>query len=107
METGIKYISWSAYAKKETTHLIYDWVATRHILEVWGTKKDLLSPHCTEPQPAQPALYTLYRLHYYHSKTNTVKKITVHTNLLIFLSHMTIFWDSAQYWLIPLFCVGS
>jgi hypothetical protein len=74
METGIKYISWSAYAKKETTHLIYGWVETRHILEVWGTKKDFLSLHCTEPQPTQPALYTLYRLHITTQKPTQQRK---------------------------------
>ena len=69
--------------------------------------KNLLSPHCIEPQPDQQATYALYRLHYYPSNTNTVKKITVSTNLFIFLSHMTIFWDTVQYWFIPLFCGGS
>jgi len=69
-----------------------------------GEHKNLLSLHCIEPQPAQPAIYTLYRLHYYHSNTNTVKKIIVNTNLFIFLSHMTIFWDTLKYCFIPLFC---
>jgi hypothetical protein len=59
-----------------------------------GEHKNLLSLHCIEPQPAQPTIYALYRLHYYPSNTNTVKKITVSTNLFILLSHMTIFWDT-------------
>jgi hypothetical protein len=71
----------------ETTHWIYGWVATRHILKFGETQKSLVPPlHWT---PACPAS-NLHTIHYYPSNTNTVKKITVGTNLFILLSHMTL-----------------
>lgn len=91
---------------QERNYPLNIWLSARHSGSL-GEHKNLSSLHCIEPQPAQPAIYTLYRLHYYHSNTNTVKKIIVNTNLFIFLSHMTIFWDTVKYWFKPLFCVGS